>query len=307
MQRLEIADNVEFTGYIPPEKLSEAIQDAHIHLTASMCETFGRAIFETLASGLPNIAKKTENAAAEFLSDKPYIQFVDDDTEAINALEKMLDCLEPLSSMAMEIGDLYDDRLLSQLMIAKICSRDPIAISDFDGTLYHKHDAERTIQCIEAFRKFPKRILCSARSIDDLLHQLRLHHLEVDWIIGFAGSMVTNGCGKPLWSTPLDMQDVTSIEQLAPNSKRIEMEGEVLQVELPAGSIPELLGVRKEIYQNTAFISHWQASKLRAVHRLLRHINWVGQVHAFGDGPYDGELLTYFDGAWIKNEYKKGD
>jgi hydroxymethylpyrimidine pyrophosphatase-like HAD family hydrolase len=54
-----------------------------------------------------------------------------------------------------------------------------------------------------------------------------------------------------------------------------------------------------EIYQGMAFINDWQASKLQAVLRLLRHIDWHGQVRAFGDGPYDNELLTYFDGTLI--------
>ena len=74
--RLGLKESVELTGYIPPDQLSSAIDDTHIHLSASTCETFGRSIFETLASGLPNIAKATGNAAAEYLQHLPYARFV---------------------------------------------------------------------------------------------------------------------------------------------------------------------------------------------------------------------------------------
>ncbi len=83
IEHLHIQNSVELTGYIPPNKVSEAIQDAHIHLSRSHCETFGRSIFETLAAGIPNIAKRTENAAAEFLHDLPYVKFIDADHEVL--------------------------------------------------------------------------------------------------------------------------------------------------------------------------------------------------------------------------------
>lgn len=299
VQRLGLAHAVEFTGYIPPHRMSVVIQEAHLHLSASTCETFGRSIFETLASGLPNIGRKTGNAAAEFLDSLPYARFVDDHEEALHLIEEMLESLPTLSSMALEIGNLYDDEMLSRLLMAKICNSGPLAISDFDGTLYHKEDPEKTLRCFEDFQKFPLRVICSARPIDDLLDQLRFYNLKVDWIIGSSGSVVADGDGKLLWLFPLKLDDILYLEKLIPKSKRIEMKGEVLQIAAPAERLPNLFGWRVEVYQDTAFISHWQASKLRAVHRLLRYINWSGQVHAFGDGPYDMELLTYFDGTLV--------
>ena len=59
---------------------------------------------------------------------------------------------------------------------------------------------------------------------------------------------------------------------------------------------------RIEKYQDTAFIGNWKASKLHAVHKLLSHINWEGQVMVFGDSSYDDELLKYFDGIRITSE-----
>jgi hydroxymethylpyrimidine pyrophosphatase-like HAD family hydrolase len=211
----------------------------------------------------------------------------------------MLNNLEKLSLMAAEIGKLYDNERLSQLLAAKLKNEEAIVISDFDGTLFHKNDIGKTQRCIEAFLSYPKRIISSARSIDDLLDMLAAYNLQVDWIVGCSGSIVTNGYGYPLWMTPLEPSDVTRIEATVPGTKRIEINGQVLQIAAPTDKVPTTLGLRVEVYQGTAFIAHWEASKLRAIYRLLRHINWPGQVLVFGDGPYDSELIDYFDGTLI--------
>lgn len=276
-----------------------AIKDAHIHLSTSTCETFGRSIFETLASGLPNIARATGNAAVDFLKYAPYIKFVDDDNAVLNTIEEMLANLPKLSSMALEIGELYDDKILSQLLVAEIGNNSSIAISDFDGTLFHKNDPEKTQKCMDYFRSFPVKVICSARQIHDLLDNLKIYDLEVNWIIGCSGSIVTDGRGKTLWHIPMDTDDVSKLKSLIPHTSLIETEGKVLQIVAPVESLPNILELRVEIYQQTAYISNWKASKFRAVHRLLRHIDWPGRVFVFGDGIYDKEFLTYFDGKLI--------
>jgi glycosyltransferase involved in cell wall biosynthesis len=299
IQLLGLTQAIELKGYVTPNFLSEAIADAHIHISTSTCETFGRSIFETLTSGLPNIARTIDNAAAEILKNLPYARFIDDPNEVLEVIEEMLNNLEKLSSMASEIGKLYDDEVLSQRLAAKITNENVIAISDFDGTLFHKNDSEKTQRCIKAFLSYPKRIICSARSIADLLEMFAAYNLEVDWIVGCSGSIVTNGDGNPLWMTPLELNDIIKLEATLPNTKRIEAGGHVLQIAAPSVEVPTTIGLRIEVYQGTAFIAHWEASKLRAVHKLLRHINWPGQVHVFGDGPYDSELIDYFDGTLI--------
>lgn len=299
IHRLKIGESVKFSGYIPPHQLPQAIETAHLHLSTSMCETFGRSIFETLALGLPNVARKRGNAAAEFLEHLPYAQFVDDDQQALRSIEEMLAHLPQLSSLALEIGDLYNDEILSRLLVSKLCSQDVIAISDFDGTLYHKDDPEKTLRCFSAFQRFPKRVICSARPLYDLLNQFKQYDLKVDWIVACSGSVVANGQGELLWVKPLDPNVISYLERQIPESKRIEFEGQVLQITAPASLVPPLFGLRCEVYQGRAFIAPWEASKLRAVHRLLRYIDWQGQVRAFGDSSYDRELLTYFDGTWV--------
>ncbi|MFW9872777.1 MAG: glycosyltransferase [Candidatus Thorarchaeota archaeon] len=300
--KLKINEVVDIVGYVSPDKLSSMVKDSHFHLSVSTCETFGRSIFETLALGLPNIARKKGNAAAEFLKKLPYAKFVDDDKKVLDIIEKMLKNFSKLSSMALEIGRLYDDEILSRLLVAKILSKDAIAISDFDGTLFHKDDPEKTKRCIKSFQKFPIKVLCSARPIDDLLEKLALYNLKVDWIIGYSGAVVTNGFGELLWYINLNLEDVFKLEKLITKSRRVEFKDKILQIKAPIELLSNIFGFRIETYQNTSFIANWKASKLHAVYNLLNYINWNGQVFVFGDGPYDDELLTYFDGIRITSE-----
>ena len=301
---LSLNNAIEFTGYISPNNLFHVIKDCHIHISRSTCETFGRSIFETLACGLPNIAKKTHNAAAEFLSDLPYAKFIDDDEEALSIILEILSNLTQLSSMALEIGRLYDDQILEKLLLAKVYNSEVIAVSDFDGTLFHKNNSNRTEKSIEEFKKFPQRVVCSARTIDDLLVQLKACDLKVDWIMGCSGAVVTDGNGKLLWIVPLDLNEDLEHNLFIPESKQIKFEDQLVQIALPTHLLlPKFSldtnGLRVETYQDLAFIANWQASKLHAVHRLLNYINWAGQVKVFGDGKYDMELIRYFDGTHV--------
>ena len=66
----------------------------------------------------------------------------------------------------------------------------------------------------------------------------------------------------------------------------------------------EILNLRRETYQDTAFFTHWKSSKLHAIIKLLNKINHNGRIHVFGDGKYDMEMITYFDGTLITKEKK---
>ncbi len=299
IHRLQLEEWVQFTGFIPPHQIASIIENDHIHLSCSSCETFGRSIFETLASGMPNIARIANNAAAEFLGHLPYARFVNNHEEALTIIEWMIQNYSQLSEMALEIGNLYDDNILSKRLFASICSKNTIAISDFDGTLYHKDDPKRTERCIAAFGQYSLKVLCSARPIDDLLEQMKLLNLEVDWIIGSSGSIVTDSKGHLLWCTPLDTQSLIDLKDQMPTALSIDYFGETLQLKTSVEELKNILGFRFETYGDDGYISHWKASKLHAVHQLLKRIDWDGQIRVFGDGPYDRELLTYFDGTLI--------
>lgn len=299
VQYLKLENNIEFTGHIIPSKLALVINDCHLHISTSLCETFGRSIFETLASGLPNVARLKENAAAEYLSHLPYARFINDNNEALNAIEEILSNLPKLSSMAIEVGKLYNDSMLSKLLAAKIYNKEFMGISDFDGTIFHQNDLEKTKRCVASFQKFKTKVICSARSIDDLLNNIKLYDLKVDWIIGYSGAVVAEGNGKVLWFNRLSESDISQLGNLVQQGRSIKFKNELLQVAIPVELLPSVTGFSIEIYQGTAFVANWEASKLRAIHRLLNHINWSGSVKAFGDGIYDREFLTYFDGELI--------
>lgn len=297
--RLKLSDVIEFTGYIPPDKISNQIEECHFHLSTSICETFGRSIFETLSAGIPNIARIKNNAAAEFLSHLPYIRFVNNNSEALLAIEEMLPNLQVLSTLATEIGMLYNDKLLSSLIAAEITKQDILAISDFDGTLYHKNNPEQTQNYIDAFRRFPRRVVCSARAVGDLLEQLNHYNLTVDWIIAYGGAVVTDGQGKICWLVPLASQHLKHLKTLIPEAKPIVFEEKILQICTSTDISQNIIGLRKEIYQNNIFIGQWEASKLHAIQKLLNYIDYTGRIRVFGDGKYDMEMLTYFDGTVI--------
>jgi glycosyltransferase involved in cell wall biosynthesis len=297
-------ESIKFTGYLPQDKLFKVVEDCHIHISRSNCETFGRSIFETLACGIPNIAKKTGNAAAEFLYNKPYVKFLDDDGESVYEMIEMLNNLSYFSSMALEVGKLYDDKILGKLLVAKISHKELIAISDFDGTLFHKNDEARTQESIKEFRSFPFRVICTARALEDLLKQLRLHDLEVNWIIAYSGAVIADGKGNVILFVPLKVNDKTAPEIFTKGAKKLKYDNVHLQVSiadnlLPHSSILNKYNLRYEIYENTAYIADMEASKLHAIHKLLNHINWSGQVKVFGDGRYDIEMIRYFDGIKI--------
>jgi glycosyltransferase involved in cell wall biosynthesis len=300
VQRLGLGDAVRMIGYVPPEDLAAATDDAHLHVSAASCETFGRAIFETLAGGVPNVGRATGNAAAEYLRHVPYARFVDDAEEAAAAVDELLDDLPAWSAMAREIGELYDDRSLSARLAAELAEAPFVAVSDYDGTLFHKNDPERTRRCIERFRLYPRRLVCSARPLEQVVSALHAHGIRADGIVAYGGGVVADGGGHVLWTTPMDAGLRERLHAVLPAARDVRWGGQLLQVAATAsGACPTVPGARTEAYQGTVYAGPWAASKLRAVHRLLAHLGIQGRVRAFGDGPYDEELLAYYDGTRI--------
>jgi glycosyltransferase involved in cell wall biosynthesis len=304
--RAEIAERglgaaVELVGYVPPSRLGEALDGAHIHLSASSCETFGRAIFEALASGLPSVAPAYANAAAELLDGAPYARFYSDTEEALQSVDAVLAAYDGLSELTLEIGDLFDDALLGRLLAAEIRRSEALAVSDYDGTLYHKADAAGTRRSMAAFERYPMRVVCSARSVPDLLASLRAEGGSAHYLIGWSGAVVADAEGRTMWCSGFAPSDAARIaSELPAGSRTIEIDRTIVQFVVPnAPDLAAPAGARVEVYQGTAFVGPWGTSKLRAVIRLLRRLDWRGRVRAFGDGRYDEELLAYFDGARV--------
>lgn len=293
---LGISHLIDFTGYVFPENLAQLTQHMHFHISLSCCETFGRSIFESLALGLPNIVKKENNAAASYLVGLPYVKFITDVNDMVTQLKKMICDYDVLTMMATEIGEIYDEMVLSRLLAAEIIGNDVMAISDYDGTLYHKNNQARTLQSISAFQQFSKRVICTARGIDDLLSQLNHYQVNVDWIISYGGALIADGNGKVHWTTPLKEESIEEIRKQIPLAQPVLYANTVMQLAIDTSVPYQFLGLRTEHYCGRMYIANWSASKLRAIIRLLNHIDHHGCVRVFGDGQYDQEMLTYFDG-----------
>lgn len=285
---LGLEDTVDLVGHVPPDKLAITISDSHIHLSVATCETFGRAIFETLALGLPNVARASGNASAEFLHFYPYIHFVDSTDQAVNAVSALLADLPRMSAMASSVGEIYDDAVLATLLAAEIASEKVMIVADWDGTLFHKADAARTVRSIRAFNGYNQRVVCSARPLDDLRAALAIHQANADWVVASSGAVIADRNGRILWRMPVELD--------LPCNHHITADGDVVQL---AGLQIDSPLLRVETYQGVRFATSWRASKLATVVRLLQEVGWTGRVSAFGDGPYDEELLTYFDGTLV--------
>lgn len=298
---LGLAGAIEWLGPVAPPDLPAALDGAHLHLSASSCETFGRAIFETLASGLPNVVPLAGNAAAEHLHGTPYTFFYGDEDGAVAAVDAALSDYSRRSELALEVGDLFDDAMLARLLRAEVLGGEILAVSDYDGTLFHKHDSERTRRCVAAFQRYPQRIICSARPVPDLLAAMERLGLTAQYVVGWSGAVVADARGRALWRSALSAAEARALADSLPAGAVPVVDGDDhIQFAAPAADVVAPPGVRVEAYQGTAFVGRWDNSKLHAVHRLLRHIGWNGRVRAFGDGPHDVPLLTYFDGVRVR-------
>ncbi len=301
--RTGLSEAVTFAGFIPPEQLADSLAEQHLHISASSCETFGRAIFETLASGLPNLAPLQRNAAAEYLRGAPYARFYTDEAQALAGLDAILRDYPTLSAMAAEVGELFDDALLRQLLAAELRESEILAVSDFDGTLFHKGEPERTRRSVAAFQRYPRRVVCSARALPDLLAGMARAGVTADYTIGWSGAVIADGQGRILSQSGFSEAERQRVQGALPaGAVPLSAGAGVLQFRVDGAPALDIAGVRVESYQGTTFVGRWSNSKLHAAHRLLRHIGWQGRVRAFGDGPFDLELLTWFDGTRIHPE-----
>jgi glycosyltransferase involved in cell wall biosynthesis len=297
IERLGLADSVELTGYVPPEELASAIEDCHLHLSASSCETFGRAIFETLASGLPNLARSGPNAAMEHLAGEPCARFYADIDGALAGLDELLADYPQRSRMACQVGSRFDDAYLGELLLAEILEQPVAGITDYDGTLFHKTSEERTRRCARAFARFPLRVVHSARPLDDLRERCAAIGVEAHFFVALSGAVVADADGVVLreWAFDRSALDET-LQTLPPGSRVVRQDDRALQVHVPTDLDHPPPGCRVERYQGESFVMPWTTTKLPAVLWLLEHTGWRGRVRSFGDGPADIPLITFFDG-----------
>ena len=302
VEALGLGSAVKFTGPVVHAQLASVVAESHIHLSTSRCETFGRAIFETLALGLPNIVAAEANAAFDFLHSVPYVRFFNDVDTALTDVDATLLDWTRLSELSREVADLYHDDHVTQRMAAEIVGADALVVSDFDGTLFHKNDADLTRRSIKAFQSYAHRIICSARSFKQLDSLAVALGIDADYLISWSGAMLTNRTGQVLWSMPFSTAEIAEIQACFPVAEKVFEGREVMQFVLRDQVVSAPLGFRVEIYEGASYIRPWRVSKLHSVLRLLRHLNWSGRVSTFGDNQYDLELLNYFSGIRICRE-----
>ncbi|HET6993100.1 MAG TPA: glycosyltransferase, partial [Bacteroidia bacterium] len=196
---LGISSSVRFLGHVSPSLLKEALKETHFHITASNCETFARSSFETLSLGIPNICNAKNNAAKQFLEGNSAIQFYDSENEIIGFIANSILTYETQTISSINLGKLYNDNHLSELLRAELIENPIMCVADFDGTLFHKNEKSRTKDCIENFVKYPVRVVCTSRSLDSILNELADLNIDVDYIIAWSGAVITDKIGNILW------------------------------------------------------------------------------------------------------------
>ena len=284
-----LRDRIVFTGYISHKNIPTELNDAHFHLVTSKCETFGRSIYETLSMGIPNICLRNNNASFDYLSDYPFISYLDDFSSILDIVETMISNYSILSELSIKIIDQFNDDLLGDLLASKLMKENSVIIADYDGTIYDKNDELKTLQNVSIFNKYPLRIICSSRSTSFLKEEITRLNIKADYIIAYSGAVITNGNFEEL-----------SVHQIKNNIiklKPIFYNGKIVQYE---GNPKEILSWRVEKYSDKSFTSKLETSKLSSIIKLLKIINWRGDVVAFGDSKYDYEFLRFFDGYLIE-------
>lgn len=294
--KLNLGDAVSYIGYVPPEEIYEALSDCHIHLSDTRCETFGRTIFETLAIGIPNLLPgHPACAAAEHLQDKPYCSFYDDEATLLEGLSGLLDDYERRSKAALEVGFIFDGNRLDRLLHAELRKLPQLLITDFDGTLFHKHDPELTSKTIKTAQAFPGLAICSARSTGDLKKLLGGLSLKADWLIGYSGAEIECLRKGLLHRESLTPEELQLISAVSPEARIITSGGQPIQALTQPMTAPA--GLRAETYPEGTYLCPQMASKLIGALRLIDTIGWKGRVSAWGDGPSDLPSLMFFDGV----------
>ena len=89
-KRLGVADNVEFRGRIPHEKIDEIYRNSHVYALPSQSEGMSNTILEAMASGLPIITTDT-GGTSELIRENGIITSKLNPETIANAIMKVLD------------------------------------------------------------------------------------------------------------------------------------------------------------------------------------------------------------------------
>lgn len=109
-----------------------------------------------------------------------------------------------------------------------------------------------TRRAIDAFRRYPRRALCTARSVTAALAALAENELDVDWIVGHGGAVLADGRGATIFRQ-LWHQTRSEFCSPAPPTPTITYDDEVVQISAASEQLRIPLGCRAERYQGVTF------------------------------------------------------
>jgi glycosyltransferase involved in cell wall biosynthesis/hydroxymethylpyrimidine pyrophosphatase-like HAD family hydrolase len=297
--RLGLVDSVKFSGFVAHDQLNGHLNDKQIHICFSRCETFGRSVFETMAFGIPNLCLSTDIAAEDFIPEYMGIRYISSPVDGIQAIEELLS-QPPSKSDVQAIRQLFGSVMLDNLLESAIVGGESLVVSDYDGTLFHKDDSRRTQKSVSAFMTYPVRVICSSRSIPDLLNACHQLSIESNYLIGWGGAVIANGNGDTIWTNGFSDTEIKALKDEDETVRPLLYNGFVVQY---SSNVPPTKTLKAQFsvqeFKSTFFYNPKYSTKLLAIIKLLEVTSWKGQVDAFGDGQYDLEYLKYFDGTLI--------
>jgi glycosyltransferase involved in cell wall biosynthesis len=101
-QKKNLTDSIIYHNIMPQTSLANLYGDMSFSISTSLCETFGRSIFESLASGLPTIVYKRLTAVSSFLGNSKGIIFVDNPQEMADEIAALFHDTKRYSLLSSE-------------------------------------------------------------------------------------------------------------------------------------------------------------------------------------------------------------
>lgn len=287
----EFSDLITIKKPVRPNDLYETLKKYHVHISASRCETFGRAIIETSVMGIPNIMLRSFNAAAALLEHRIGAHVIEDVAEFDAARWLNEISIETKSLSLIGLSDIFDINIERRRVIASITEGFTTVVTDFDGTIFHKESPELTSEWVSKISKFDCVILCSAREIDSLLTLSNKIGLHWDAVVSFSGALLTIKGG--------DHRVISEMKSVPNGCSEIRFKQHLLQAKSESENSVYSGEFRQESYSGTTYWLPWKTTKLRGALLAISNFSKVGRVVAFGDGKHDIPLIQFFGGKVV--------
>ena len=287
----KFADFVSICNPIKPSELSDKLLQYHLHISASLCETFGRAIIETAMMGIPNIILRPNNAAAPLLGHRLGVTVLENVEEFDAKIWLNSMTLECRSRSLIGLQDIFDEGFEQSRVVAAIQSESKAVVVDFDGTLYHKNSPSLTKEWVNRVSKYSTVIVCTARSIESLMPKMIDIGMKWDAVVTFSGGVITTkGKGDSI---------ISELQKLPNGCSGVKLGGHLIQAINDREGIKNSQQLRVESYAGKQYFLPWKTTKLRGAVIALSQYSHIGRVDCFGDGEHDLPMIHYFGGSIV--------